>query len=329
MKVVLYGSPVLSFEPVLLGLLEPGIDCVSVDYNADAKQLATAFEGASAMISVRYDRNVPAVPSLRLVQVPGVGIDEIEMDRVPAAVQICNVSGHGAGVAEYVLLGMLEWRHQFFEAAASFRAGSWERSSRMQAEPHGELAGSVVGIVGYGLIGQSIAQRLQGFDVTTLVCNRSALPRDRLYDKSYLIDELGEMAPLCDFLVICIPLLADTARLVDRRILDAMKSDAVLVNIARGDVVDERALFEALRHNCIGGAIVDVWYRYPVNAEDSRTAPSHYDFAALPNVIMTPHMAGWTNGTVRKRWRLIAENLARLRDGQPLQNVVRPAGGGR
>lgn len=323
MKVVLYGSPVISFSDSLQERLTPEFELIAVDYDATEQELAVAFAGAQAMIAVRFDARIPTVPTLRLVQVPGVGCDEIDHAVLPAAVSLCNVHEHGNAVAEFVVLGMLQWCHRFFEADASFRSGIWERSSRFQAPPHRELLGSVVGVVGYGLIGRAIARHLQGFDVTTLVCNRSKPAHDALHNRWYKLRELGDMAAESDFLIVSIPLTDSTTNLIDKETLKRMRPDAVLINVARGRVVNESALFSALQDGEIGGAILDVWYNYPSNAEDRFAKPSNYDFASLPNVYMTPHISGWTEGTVERRWTTIADNLMRLAEGKALLNVVK------
>ncbi len=322
MKVVLYGSPVISFDEDLRERLPTEFEISGVDYDSTERELTAAFVGAEAVIAVRYDESIPAVPSLRLVQVPGVGCDEIDISLLPTDATLCNVHGHGDGVAEYVVLGMLQWCHRFFEADASFRTGSWERSSRLQADPHRELSGCVVGIVGYGLIGRAVATHLQGFGVTTLICNRSKPATDGLHARSFGLGDLREMAEQCDFLVVSIPLTEATRDLLNKEVLDSMKSNAVLINVSRGPIVNETALFDALRDGNVGGAILDVWYNYPSSADDRFAKPSKHDFASLSNVCMTPHISGWTEGTVERRWTTIADNLMRLAKGEPLLNIV-------
>jgi phosphoglycerate dehydrogenase-like enzyme len=94
-----------------------------------------------------------------------------------------------------------------------------------------------------------------------------------------------------------------------------------MVNVGRGPVIEEAALFQALKAQHIGGAIIDTWYQYP-STEHAICAPSQFDFASLPNVLMTPHMSGWTEGTVQRRKQSIADNINRLSQGQPLRNVL-------
>ncbi|MEQ8967497.1 MAG: 2-hydroxyacid dehydrogenase [Azospirillaceae bacterium] len=325
MKIVLYGSPVTGFRERLAGELSIEAEIAGVGYDADPRALAEAFDGAGAVVTVRYDARVPPCPGLRLVQVPGVGCDEIETVRLPPTASLCNVHGHEPGSAEYVVWALLEWRHRLCEAAAEFRAGSWARSSRAGAPPHGELAGSTALVVGLGPIGQAVARRLAAFDVTVLAANRT--PRHDVpgVAECHGLEALPRLAGRADFVVLCIALAPETRGLIDASVLAAMRPDAVLVNVARGPVVDEAALHDALAGGRIGGAVIDVWYRYPDGAED--VPPSRFDFAALPNVMMTPHISGWTTGTVARRWRFIAENIERAASGAPLDNVVRPARG--
>lgn len=100
-----------------------------------------------------------------------------------------------------------------------------------------------------------------------------------------------------------------------------MKPSCHVINVARGEVVDEAAFYKALKQGWIAGAAIDVWYRYPEREESCR--PSAYPFHELPNVIMTPHIAGWTVETFQHRWASIDENLRRLAAGKPLINVVK------
>jgi phosphoglycerate dehydrogenase-like enzyme len=101
-----------------------------------------------------------------------------------------------------------------------------------------------------------------------------------------------------------------------------MKKTALLINVARAEVAHEEDLFVALRDGTIGGAVIDTWYRYPASADDP-VLPSRFPFETLPNVRMTPHSSAWTNEVWHRRCAVLADNIARLRAGQPLRNVVR------
>src|SRR5260370_171565 len=111
-----------------------------------------------------------------------------------------------------------------------------------------------------------------------------------------------------------------------RRAISGMRPDAVLVNVGRGPTVDEHALYDALATRRIAGAVIDTWYRYP-STEQSDPQPSSLPFHELPNIVMTPHMSGWTRGTIRRRQRTIADNVMRRFRGEPCGNVVWPVDG--
>jgi phosphoglycerate dehydrogenase-like enzyme len=123
---------------------------------------------------------------------------------------------------------------------------------------------------------------------------------------------------------ICTALGPETTGLIDARRLGLLKPSAVLINIARGQVIDEDALYAALRDVKIGGAAIDVWWQYPNPAEPTRRGSRH-PFHELPNVIVTPHNSGWTAGMVRRRWDEIADNIHRFCRGDSLINLVATA----
>ena len=133
---------------------------------------------------------------------------------------------------------------------------------------------------------------------------------------------LDTLLAQADFVLLALPLDGSTAGLIGDARIALMKSTAVIINVARGALIDERALYEACRDRRIGGAVIDTWYRYPA-AGETRAAPSALPFHELDNVIMTPHGSGWTEGLLPRRCRLIAQNLDRVARGEPLQNIVR------
>ncbi len=117
-----------------------------------------------------------------------------------------------------------------------------------------------------------------------------------------------------------LPLTPSTRGLLGARELALMKPTAFLVNVARAEIADEDALYEALSRNSFAGAALDVWYRYPTGT--APTLPARRPFHELPNVLLTPHVAGWTEGTLEARARLIAENVGRAARGAPPLNLI-------
>jgi phosphoglycerate dehydrogenase-like enzyme len=257
-----------------------------------------------------------------MVQSVATGIEWIDPAALPHGVPICNAYGHETAIAEYVLMVMLVWQHRFREIESDFRErSSWAPSWVHSGAPHGEIRGSTIGIVGLGRVGHEVARRATAFGCRILAANRSPREAGDGIERVYSWNALDEMLPLCDTVAICAAFGPETEGLFDARRLARMKPTAFLVNIARGAIVDEDALYATLRDGRIGGAAIDVWWQYP-NAADPERRGSRHAFHELPNVIMTPHCSGWTAGMVRRRWDEIAENLRRFVRGETLTNLV-------
>ena len=304
--------------------LGPGFRCSAIDEATPTAERRARLAEASTLVTVGFDHGMALGPGLRLVQVPGIGVDAINPAALPAGTTLCNVGRHEGAVAEYVILQILEWRHRARDAESRLRLGDWSRSSRMGAAPHGELAGARVGIVGFGAIGRALVRRLHPFDVEILVANRTPPPLGDGIAAAFPLAELDRLLEAADIAVLALAATPETSGLLDRRRLALIGRDGLLVNVARAALVDEQALFESLRDGGLGGAVLDVWYGYP-DAAQPAAQPSRLPFHILPNVLMTPHMAGWTSGTVDRRWKDIIANLHRLARGEPLANVVWPA----
>jgi phosphoglycerate dehydrogenase-like enzyme len=133
-------------------------------------------------------------------------------------------------------------------------------------------------------------------------------------------DALDEVLSHADYLAITLSLTEATRGLLGTRELRLMKPTAVLVNVARAEIVDEAALYRALAQRTIAGAALDVWYQYPRGP--SPTLPAHHAFQELPNVLMTPHVSGWTEGMLEARAKLIAENIHRAAQGKPPVHLI-------
>jgi phosphoglycerate dehydrogenase-like enzyme len=203
------------------------------------------------------------------------------------------------------------------------RQGTWvsvavDPDERMGAT----LAGRTVGVVGLGEIGRSVVRALSALGVRAQAVRRSpvvpaGLPVDRVADMA----GLDELLSTSDIVVLTVPLTDETRGMVDARRLGLMRRDAVLVNVARGQLVDEDALFDALSAGRVGGAALDVWWGHPKDGNGAKgyTRP----FELLDNVVLTPHNSGHTHETFAGRAAEIRANVARFAAGEPLTNVVR------
>jgi len=134
------------------------------------------------------------------------------------------------------------------------------------------------------------------------------------------LEILDEVLRRADYLTIALPATAATRGLIGEPQLAAMKRTAVLVNVARAEIVDEDALYRALADRVIAAAALDVWFRYPTDA--APTQPARRPFHELPNVLLTPHVSGWTEGMLRARVQLIADNIERIARGERPENLV-------
>lgn len=319
MKAVFYGSLIHHLTDTLLAKVRTPWS-VERFLESDAKEeLARALAGADVLISLVWNASFPRAPQLKLIQSPGTGVDFIDFAAVPEGVRVCNCYGHAEGTAEYVMLALLLWCHvNFLPGARSFREErSWRYSGRVNGPINDELYGKTAGVLGLGAIGRAVAERAKGFGTRVIGCNRTRREVPHV-DRLYGLDEIDAFLAECDFVIVAAALAPETEGLVDAGRFAAMKPSAVLVNVGRGPIVDEDALYAALKDKRIRGATLDVWYAYP--SKDSLTiAPSKHPFHELDNVWMTPHTAAWTTGMVDRRWSEIADNLDRLARGEPLR----------
>ncbi len=182
------------------------------------------------------------------------------------------------------------------------------------------LQGATVGIVGYGHIGSRVSPLMRAFGARVAAVSRSPIDNGEGLPWSGSLDDLEQLLTESDVIVLCLPLTDQTRGLIGSSQLDTMGPDAVLVNVSRGPLVDEVALYEALAERRLGGAVLDVWYQYP--AAGSSGTPSTRPFANLTNVLMTPHISGVTRQTFDGRVSDITANIRRLAAGQDLRNVV-------
>lgn len=261
---------------------------------------------------------------LRLILTPGAGTNWIDFEAVPDHIAVCNVFSHEVAIAEHVFMSILALNADLIAMHGRFKTGDW--SDRKVIAPRQQISGKTLGIVGLGHIGAEVARLGTAFRMRTVGATRrpdNQRAEDLGLGAIYPLSEIAGMVADCDFVVVAVPLEPGTTNLITEREFAAMKPSCRVVNVARGEVINERAFFEALNNQMIAGAAIDVWYRYPERAE--QMFPSAFPFHELPNVIMTPHIAGWTVETFAQRWATIDENLRRLAAGEPLINVVKPA----
>jgi phosphoglycerate dehydrogenase-like enzyme len=322
MKIVFHGANAANFRHGFEPMLEPGHSVVDVSDALTAPGEAAHFETADVIVGIKLDASMPRPRRLRLYQAPAAGTDAIDPSLLPSQATLCNCHGHEHAIAEYVFAALLARHVPLAQADADLRRGQWTYWAGRPQALRTELGSQTLGLLGFGHIAKAIALRAKAFGMRVHAANRSAMASD-LVDRAWPLSDLHAFLAECDVVAVTLPLTAQTQGLVDSAALQAMKPSAWLVNVGRGPVVAEQALYDALRGKRLGGAIIDTWYQYPTPTQPE-CAPSKVDFAALDNVLMTPHMSGWTSGTVLRRQQTMADNISRLATGRPLLNVLKP-----
>jgi len=324
MKVAFAGSfAVRLAEPVRARLSAP-CEVVADDEARIVPQLAEA----DVLVSMGFSQQMAAAaPRLRLVQVPGAGLDRIDRTALQPGVRLANTYGHEAAIAEYIIGAMIALTRSFGRLDARLRRGEWESQWAIGAPAPPlwpELTGKTLGILGFGHIGEAIARRARAFDMRVCAIRRQAQSQTpdgvSFIGGPELLDDVLRQA---DYLAITLSLAPETRGLIDERRLRLMKPRAYLINVARAELVDEAALYRALASGQLGGAALDVWYRYP--KAPGATSPATQPFHELGNVLMTPHVSGWTDGMLDARARLIADNIERIARGAAPLNLIEPA----
>ena len=318
MNVVFHGTLIHHLKDLFLAKAKPPWKVRRFFEEDPREDFARALADADVLVSMAWNSQFPAAPSLRLIQVPGTGFEGIDFSTVPDGVAVCNAYGHAEGMAEYTLLGMLVWCHRFQNADRTFRQGSWEYSGRLNGPVNEELYGKTLGIVGFGSIGQAVAERAKPFGVQVIAINRTQRRPPACVDRWVGFDRLDATLPQLDYIVVAAALGPGTEGLIGRAQFEKMKKTAVILNVGRGAIIDEGALYDALRTKRIRGATIDVWYGSYPSKDNPRVLPGKFPFHELGNLYMTPHTSGWTTGMIDRRWTGIAENLDRLSRGEPL-----------
>ena len=323
LSIIFHGDNASSFRSGFERLLATQHRLIDLSEGLASAAERSEYERADVIIGVKFNASLPLPRHLSLFHAPAAGTDAIDLDLLPAGAALCNCFGHEAAIAEYVMTALLLRHVPLAAADADLRAQRWTYWAGRLTGLRTELGGQTIGLLGFGHIAKAIAARAKAFGMGVHVANRSAVSSP-LVDRYFSLAELPAFMGSADALVVSLPLAEQTRGLIGQAELAAMRPEAVILNVGRGPVIEEQALFDALAERRIGGAIIDTWYQYPTPTQ-AECAPSSLDFASLPNVVMTPHMSGWTTGTVLRRQHTMADNIARLAEGRSLLNVVRQA----
>ena len=316
MKAVFLDYESLDQHDLDLSALEASFDTLSLYPSTSQAQLLERVQHADVIISNKVIVDAATIqqcPNLKLILISATGTNNIDLIQARAqGIVVCNCQGYGtSAVAQHTLTLMLALATSLLQYDRAVQQGQWNKSPIfcLLDFPIVELEGKTLGILGYGELGQAVAKLAEAFGMKVLV---GSLP-NRPSDSSRI--PFAALLPQVDFLSLHCPLTEDTRDLIDAKAFDAMKPSAFLINCARGGIVNEQALADALVQGKIAGAATDVLTVEPPK-EGNVLLDSH-----LPNLIVTPHSA-W--GSVDARQRIVkqmVENAEAFKAGQPIRQV--------
>ncbi|HHV79337.1 MAG TPA: D-2-hydroxyacid dehydrogenase [Firmicutes bacterium] len=252
----------------------------------------------------------PQAQRLKWIHVGAAGVDDVLFrELVESPVVVTNCKGiHASTISEHVFAMMLAFARGLFKFQRDRQARKWDR------EGVSELGGKTLGILGLGGIGKEIARRGKCFGMKVIGMKRDTTKPVEFVDELITPDRLLQALPNMDYVVLSVPLTAETHGLIGQAQLAAMKPTAYLINVARGKVVDEAALIQALKNGTIAGAALDVFENEPL--------PENSELWDMQNVIFTPHVAGTFSANIERITEIFVENLRRFLNDEPMINVV-------
>jgi phosphoglycerate dehydrogenase-like enzyme len=284
----------------------------------DEKQLKRLLPDAEILVgwsSTATQFRVEEASNLKWFNIWGAGVDNLlDQPIMQSDILLTNTGGIGVPISEYVASQMVALSRGFLQMMRNQQAHRWGRED-FALPPRSELGGRKLGIVGYGRIGQEIARVGLCFGMSVIATSAVVHKRQREGEVEVLpADGLMELLAASDFVVLSLPLTPATEGLIGERELRAMKPTSYLINVARGKIVDEPALIEALREGWIAGAALDVFIQEPL--------PPDSEFWKLPNLFISPHVCGYTDGHTDRATDIFCENLRRYLAGEELDSVV-------
>jgi phosphoglycerate dehydrogenase-like enzyme len=305
------------------------------DTLGDAAEIILTDGSVESMLSVGKDADIlasnrvsseylEAASELKLIQTFSAGVEGIDLQAVKGKgnLVLCNSHINAEEVAEYAITLLFAVAKNIIPNDRELRKGDWVYAFGGPS-PNIEIRQKTCLLIGLGNIGSEIARRLQAFDVNILAATRSGVLRQSgLVDTIVKIEDVQPLVEKADFIILSLPLTPESEGLVDENFISWMKPSSIIVNISRGPIINENALFHALRDKRIHGAGLDVWWRYPSKWRGKGVPPTDLPFQDLDNVVVSPHRAGYSENTEREYFQFAAENILRYIRGETPLNVV-------
>ena len=301
---------------IILSRLPPGFELRTVaDYSDEAaRQVLREADFVLLATHPLPAHLIAAAPRLRLIQHQGVGHEKTDVAAARALgipVALCP-EGTTTGVAEHTILLILAVYRQLLRADASLRAGEWLQFG-LRAGSH-ELAGKHLGLVGFGRIGRAVARRARAFDVAISYYDPIRAVPEEEQALGVAPKPLDRLLAEADIVSLHLPATPETRHLIDAQALARMRRGSILINTARGALVDQAALVEALRSGHLAGAGLDVFEQEPPEPGDP--------LLAMPNVVLTPHIAAGTRDGLIAKMDAAFANMVRVTRGEAPRHVV-------
>ena len=293
-----------------------GFETVSVDVRTPTPEQADAARGAEYMIlsGTQLGDDVLEACRPRLLQILSAGWDYLNLELIrELGIPVAGNGGANSwAVADHAVLLMLAVYHRLVEADAAVRSGHWR--TPLDGMNAFELAGKTVGLLGMGSIGRQVARRVRSFEANVAYCDPVGLSPQLEAELGAERMDIEDLFLKADILSIHVPLTEQTHGLVTRDLIATMKRGAIVVNTARGALVDETALAEALGEGRIAGAGLDVFVNEPIDGGNP--------LLSMSNVIVTPHSAGTNWDTWSRRASFGYANVARFHGGEEPRNLI-------
>jgi phosphoglycerate dehydrogenase-like enzyme len=323
MKVVVTDPNLVPHRARFDAAVPPGVTVVW-HVGSDPGALLDDLRDADVYVGGRFTAAMAdAAEKLALIHAAGAGTDKVDFAALAPDILVANTFHHEQSIAEYVVAAAVVLCRDFLLQDRALRAGVWATSVYDPAIPQlGTLREARIGFVGFGHIGQRSWNLFRAFGCTGAAVTGSG----RVDAATHGLDWAGDTTQLdrllheSDVVVVSAPLTDATTGMIGVVQLRALGSDGVLINVGRGPLVDERALYDALLDGTIRGAAIDVWYSYP--GPDGHGAPGTLPFGELGRVLITPHSSGVTRDTFLGRVDDITANIGRLYRNEPLRNLV-------
>lgn len=293
--------------------------------NDEEKTLLQYAEETEVYIGPKISKEfLEKAKKLKHIQIPWTGAESLDFELLKKypQISISNSHSNSLAIAEHAVALLLSTAKNLINQNSQFRKGDW--SFRYNNEDVQWVTGKTLGILGYGAIGKDIAKIMKNaFQMKVLAVKRSIIDED---DPN--VDFLGTMKDLkkvlteSDYLLVTLPITVETRGIIGKEEFELMKESAILVNISRGAVIEEKALYETLRNKRITGVGNDVWYNYPEDRNNPVNVEQNFPFNELDNIICTPHSAFKVTDREKHFLDDIVENIKLVKEGKKPKNLL-------